>query len=83
VDLRLLLRATPVDLRKPISAWAASAHVGEPSNYGRGKYLIFVLAQDRRQCTMCHDVLVQGRGKDLNEAQINLNETDGKEGVLT
>ena len=30
-----------------------------------------------------HDVLVQDRGKDLNEAQINPNEADGKEGVLT
>jgi hypothetical protein len=30
-----------------------------------------------------HDVLVQGRGKNLNEAQMNLNETDGKEGALT
>jgi hypothetical protein len=36
-------RRARVDLRNPISAWAASAHVGEPSYYGRGKYLIFVL----------------------------------------
>jgi hypothetical protein len=42
VDLRLLLRATPVDLRKPILAWAASTQVGEPSNYGLVKYLIFI-----------------------------------------
>jgi hypothetical protein len=47
VDLRLLLRATLVDLRKPISAWAASTHVGKPPNYVRGKYLMYVLAQDR------------------------------------
>jgi hypothetical protein len=47
VDLRLLLRATLVDLRKPISAWADSTHVGKPSNYVRGKCLMFVLVQDR------------------------------------
>ncbi len=58
VDLRLLLRATPVDLRNPISAWAASTHVGEPSNYGRGKYLIFVLVQGRHQCTMSPSAVV-------------------------
>jgi hypothetical protein len=58
-SLRLLLRATPVDLRKPISAWAASTHVGEPSNYGRGKYLISVLVQGRRQCTMSPSTAVR------------------------
>jgi hypothetical protein len=58
VDLRLRLRATPVDLRKPISAWAASTHVGEPPNYGRGKYLIFVLVQGRHQCTMSPSAVV-------------------------
>jgi hypothetical protein len=26
-----------------------STHVGKPSNYGRGKYLMYVLVQGRRQ----------------------------------
>jgi hypothetical protein len=59
VDLRPLLRATPVDLRKPISAWAASTHVGKPSNYGRGKYLMSVLVQGRHQCTMSPSTIVR------------------------
>jgi hypothetical protein len=35
-----------------ISMGRHSTHAGEPSNYGRGKYLTFVLVQGRRQCTM-------------------------------
>jgi hypothetical protein len=66
VDLRLLLHATLVDLRNPISAWAASTNVGAPSNYGRGKYLIFVLAQDRRKCTMSPSTTVR-RAHDQDE----------------
>jgi hypothetical protein len=62
VDLRLLLRAALVDLRKPISAWAASTHAGKPPNYGRrGKYLmsVLVLVQGRRQCTISPSTIVR------------------------
>jgi hypothetical protein len=58
-DLRLLFRATPVDLLKPIPVWAASTHVGKPSNYGRGKYLMSVVVQGRRQCTMSPSTAVR------------------------